>query len=78
VVKGVKAAQMGASRYEVIVDRRQAIERAVDIAKPGDVVLIAGKGHETYQQFADHQIHFSDREEARAALEKRMYAGSTD
>lgn len=78
VMKGVKAAQMGASRYEVIVDRRQAIERAVDIAKPGDVVLIAGKGHETYQQFADHQIHFSDREEARAALEKRMYAGSTD
>ena len=45
-------------------DRRTAIRRAVLLAdRAGDVVLIAGKGHETYQIFADHTDHFDDREE---------------
>ena len=47
--------------YQVIEDRREAIERALDIARPGDNVLIAGKGHETYQEFADTVIPFNDR-----------------
>jgi UDP-N-acetylmuramoyl-L-alanyl-D-glutamate--2,6-diaminopimelate ligase len=50
------------SRYQVIVDRREAIERALDIARPGDSVLIAGKGHEAYQEFADTVVPFSDRQ----------------
>jgi UDP-N-acetylmuramoyl-L-alanyl-D-glutamate--2,6-diaminopimelate ligase len=50
------------SRYQVIADRREAIERALDIARPGDSVLVAGKGHETYQEFADTVVPFSDRE----------------
>jgi UDP-N-acetylmuramoyl-L-alanyl-D-glutamate--2,6-diaminopimelate ligase len=50
------------SRYQVIEDRREAIERALDIARPGDSVLIAGKGHETYQEFADTVVPFSDRQ----------------
>jgi len=55
--------------YCVIPDRRKAIIQAIQQAGSGDVVLIAGKGHETTQQFADGQCHFDDREEARQALE---------
>lgn len=56
------------TRYEVEVDRRRAIERAIEEAAPGDTVLIAGKGHEDYQIFADRTVHFDDREVAREAL----------
>ena len=49
-------------RYQVIVDRREAIERALDIARPGDSVLVAGKGHEAYQEFADTVVPFNDRQ----------------
>ena len=54
--------------YEVEVDRRRAIARAFEIAEAGDSVLIAGKGHEDYQIFADRTIHFDDREVAREEL----------
>jgi UDP-N-acetylmuramoyl-L-alanyl-D-glutamate--2,6-diaminopimelate ligase len=54
-----------------IVDRRAAIERAVDLAEPGDVVLLAGKGHEKYQVIGDKVIAFDDGEVARAALARR-------
>jgi UDP-N-acetylmuramoyl-L-alanyl-D-glutamate--2,6-diaminopimelate ligase len=50
------------TRYQVIVDRREAIERALDIARPGDTVLVAGKGHEAYQEFADTVVPFNDRQ----------------
>ena len=49
-------------------DRRPASGAAVGAAGPEDVVLIAGKGHETYQILNDGTIHFDDREEARRAL----------
>jgi UDP-N-acetylmuramoyl-L-alanyl-D-glutamate--2,6-diaminopimelate ligase len=55
-------------RYCIVPDRRQAIRQAICAAVPGDVVLIAGKGHETTQQVAREQCRFDDREEARAAL----------
>ena len=45
----------------IIMDRREAIETALSAAQPGDVVLIAGKGHETYQEFADTVVPFDDR-----------------
>ena len=38
------------SNYEIIVDRREAISRALEMAQPGDLVLVAGRGHETYQE----------------------------
>ena len=57
-----------AFHYEVIADRRQAIERAIRLAEAEDIVLIAGKGHETYQILKDKTIHFDDREEARKAI----------
>jgi len=50
------------SRYQIIEDRREAIERALDIARPGDTVLVAGKGHEMYQEFADTVVPFNDRD----------------
>jgi len=56
--------------YAVEVDRRAGIARAVGLAVPGDSVLIAGKGHEDYQIFADRTVHFDDREVAREELMK--------
>ena len=47
--------------YHVRVDRHDAIKKAVDLAAPGDIVVIAGKGHEEYQIFKDRTIYFSDR-----------------
>ncbi len=46
--------------YIVILDRRAAIEKAIDLAKPEDIILIAGKGHEPYQVFAHKTIEFDD------------------
>jgi UDP-N-acetylmuramoyl-L-alanyl-D-glutamate--2,6-diaminopimelate ligase len=57
-----------AGRFFRVVDRREAIRRAVETARPGDTVLIAGKGHESYQILRDSVIPFDDREEARLAL----------
>jgi UDP-N-acetylmuramoyl-L-alanyl-D-glutamate--2,6-diaminopimelate ligase len=54
-------------------DRAKAIRLALDQAKPGDVVLLAGKGHETYQVLKDETIHFDDRETARAVLQSLGY-----
>jgi UDP-N-acetylmuramoyl-L-alanyl-D-glutamate--2,6-diaminopimelate ligase len=53
---------------EIELDRRAAIGRAIEAASAGDVVVIAGKGHEQGQEFADRTIPFDDREVARAAL----------
>jgi len=58
-------------RCEAITDRRQAIRRAISAAQTGDIVLIAGKGHEDYQIVGKEKRHFSDDEEARAALAAR-------
>ena len=55
-------------KYEIEPDRSKAIRLAVSIAKKGDTVLIAGKGHEDYQIFADRTIHFDDCEQARDAV----------
>ncbi|QIA26841.1 UDP-N-acetylmuramoyl-L-alanyl-D-glutamate--2,6-diaminopimelate ligase [Thermaerobacter sp. PB12/4term] len=61
--------------YERVTDRAAAIRRALELARPGDVVVIAGKGHEDYQIFADRTIHFDDREVAAEALAALGYRG---
>ena len=58
-----------------VADRKAAIERAVRDARPGDLVLIAGKGHEKYQVIGDRVLPFDDVEVARGALARRR-AGS--
>jgi len=59
------------SNFETVPDRAEAIARAIALAQPRDIILIAGKGHETYQEFADHTIPFDDRQIALRALENR-------
>ena len=54
-----------------MVDRREAIELAVHLADAGDVVLVAGKGHEKYQQIGGRVLPFDDGEVARAAMSRR-------
>lgn len=51
-------------KYEIVMDRREAIKRAVEKAKKGDIILIAGKGHETYQIIDDRVFDFDDKEVA--------------
>ncbi|UCH30272.1 MAG: UDP-N-acetylmuramoyl-L-alanyl-D-glutamate--2,6-diaminopimelate ligase [Myxococcales bacterium] len=57
-----------AEGYCAILDRREAIRAAIAAAGAGDTVLLAGKGHETYQVIGSERAHFDDREEARAAI----------
>ena len=74
IKRGVPAAGQSSGRQaeiNTVVDRREAIERAVDLARPGDVVLIAGKGHEKYQQIGDRVLPFDDGAVAQAALARR-------
>jgi len=68
---GLTAARVDPSRYLMMPDRREAIEKAVEIASPQDVVLIAGKGHETYQIIGGVTHAFDDRLAARAAIRSR-------
>ncbi|OGR87696.1 MAG: UDP-N-acetylmuramoyl-L-alanyl-D-glutamate--2,6-diaminopimelate ligase [Elusimicrobia bacterium RIFCSPLOWO2_01_FULL_60_11] len=58
----------GLKNYEIILDRGAAIRRILQTAQKDDIVLLAGKGHETYQIFKDRTVHFDDREAAREVL----------
>jgi len=68
ILTGIKS--LSSNKVTVEIDRKTAIEIAVDIAKENDVLLLAGKGHEDYQILSTGKIHFDDREEARNALLK--------
>jgi UDP-N-acetylmuramoyl-L-alanyl-D-glutamate--2,6-diaminopimelate ligase len=72
VEAGLKESGLPADRYALEPDRRTAIEKAVEMANPGDVVLIAGKGHETYQIIGNATLPFDDRQVAREAIRSRM------
>lgn len=67
---GVKEALVERShvQYQMMPDRRAAIAAAIQEAKPGDMVLIAGKGHEDYQILGTTKHHFDDREVARETI----------
>jgi UDP-N-acetylmuramoyl-L-alanyl-D-glutamate--2,6-diaminopimelate ligase len=56
------------SKTENITDRRKAIQRAVSLAKKGDIILCAGKGHETYQEIKGVKHHFNDLEELKKSF----------
>jgi len=63
------------SNYRVFEDRKDAIYFAINSASDEDIIVIAGKGHETYQIFKDRTIHFDDREIALEAIRERMLDG---
>ena len=69
----IVGAQRTKTKLLVEVDRQKAIEAALDVARAGDIVLLAGKGHETYQVLRDRTIDFDDREVARRILGKGGY-----
>ncbi len=66
MLAGLDSAQM--ERVVTITDRREAIRKAVELARPGDIILIAGKGHETEQIIGDTVHHFDDRTEIQEAF----------
>jgi UDP-N-acetylmuramyl-tripeptide synthetase len=74
IIREIEAGAVGAGTFETEPDRRRAIERGIALARPGDVVVIAGKGHETYQILRDRTIEFDDRQVAREILRKRKGA----
>ena len=67
---GIQDALIPGKHYEVIPDRRSAIAKAVQLAHPHDIIIIAGKGHETYQILKDKTIPFDDREIARSIIKE--------
>ncbi|KGE18113.1 UDP-N-acetylmuramoyl-L-alanyl-D-glutamate--2,6-diaminopimelate ligase [Paenibacillus wynnii] len=70
---GLKEDGVSSDRYELIADRREAIRKAIEMASPGDVVLIAGKGHETYQLIGGVVHDFDDRVVAKEVIRGRNY-----
>ncbi len=66
ILAGIKS--LDGDRIFVEIDRREAIERAVKLSKPNDVIVVAGKGHEDYQILKNETIHFDDREEVKKAI----------
>jgi UDP-N-acetylmuramoyl-L-alanyl-D-glutamate--2,6-diaminopimelate ligase len=71
IVRGIDGTNAVAVR-----DRREAIARTIAGAEDDEVIVIAGKGHETYQVVGDQVVHFDDREEAEYALKKRYRKSS--
>ena len=65
ILKGITP-EMG--EYTVIEDRRKAIRYAMDIGKKDDIIVLAGKGHETYQEINGHKYHLDEREEVQSYL----------
>ena len=73
VESGAALAPASDGRWRSILDRREAIRAIVAEAREGDAVIIAGKGHETYQILGTERTAFDDREEARTALRLAGY-----
>ncbi len=67
IVKGIEK-----HNFEIIENRRGAIERAIEVASPGDVIVIAGKGHEDYQVLKHKTIHFDEREVVSEIIKERF------
>ncbi|MFE5320280.1 UDP-N-acetylmuramoyl-L-alanyl-D-glutamate--2,6-diaminopimelate ligase [Paenibacillus sp. NPDC056579] len=70
ICTGLEQSQFPAAHYEMIADRKEAIHRAISIAREDDVVVIAGKGHEAYQLVRGQRFDFDDREAALEALRR--------
>ncbi|TYP54947.1 UDP-N-acetylmuramoyl-L-alanyl-D-glutamate--2,6-diaminopimelate ligase [Thermosediminibacter litoriperuensis] len=71
IIDDIEKGIMEKSKYEKVTDRREAIKRAIEMASGGDVILIAGKGHEDYQIIGDKILPFDDREVVREFLRQK-------
>jgi UDP-N-acetylmuramoyl-L-alanyl-D-glutamate--2,6-diaminopimelate ligase len=74
ILSAMATGAVGDAEVVVLPDRREAIALAVARAAPGDVVVVAGKGHEQGQEYADHTLPFDDRVELREALRRHGFA----
>ncbi|NMB35237.1 MAG: UDP-N-acetylmuramoyl-L-alanyl-D-glutamate--2,6-diaminopimelate ligase, partial [Firmicutes bacterium] len=72
VEAGLKEVKPTGNGYTIQPDRYEAIRLGIELARPGDMVIIAGKGHEDYQIFSDHTTPFSDREVAAKIVTRRQ------
>lgn len=70
--EGLISNEVPQNKYQTFVERREAIHWAIQQAAPDDVILIAGKGHETYQEIKGRKYHFNDKQVALEALKTRM------
>jgi UDP-N-acetylmuramoyl-L-alanyl-D-glutamate--2,6-diaminopimelate ligase len=78
IARDVQAGAVGKAPgrdYEIVIDRHAAIRRAVEVARPGDCILLAGKGHERTMQTASGAEPWDERAEAEAAIKAKMGAG---
>lgn len=73
IFKDILTGMSGFSNYEIVPDRAEAIGRALAACQKGDIVIIAGKGHENYQLIGSEKKHFSDQETVRALLKEKSY-----
>ncbi|MBU8878467.1 UDP-N-acetylmuramoyl-L-alanyl-D-glutamate--2,6-diaminopimelate ligase [Bacillus sp. FJAT-29790] len=71
IMKDIEKGMKSSSHYQLVVNREEAIKKAINMASSNDVVLIAGKGHETYQILKDKTIHFDDKIIAKKTLLKK-------
>jgi len=67
----LKGLDTNKENYKVVIDRKEAIERAIEMAKKDDIVIIAGKGHENYQIIGKVKHHFDDKEIAQEFLNNK-------
>ena len=78
IVAAVVSGLASAANHVVEVDRRRAIDIAIDAAEDGDLVLVMGRGHEPYQQIAGEKLAFDDRMVAAGSLERRRKSAGSD
>lgn len=74
IITGIQ--RFDSSRMVVNADREQAIHTAIDMAKPDDIIVVAGKGHEDYQILGDRTIHFDDKEVVQAYVKQKRELSS--
>lgn len=78
IIEDIKSGLLKLERIRIELDRAKAIQLAVDRAEPGDLILIAGKGHEPYQEIKGARIAFSDAEQVKQALNIKALGTSPD
>ena len=67
----VKTVKNEYNNYEIVIDRTEAIQKAIDMAEENDIVLVLGKGNETYEKLKDKTIYYNDEEEVYKAIKNR-------